>query len=318
MNNLNEDALIRKYFNFDAEASSLICGPGDDAALMHFPPGSCAISTDLFLQDAHFDADADPEDVGYKALAVNLSDLAAMGATPLCFTLAFAMPAVDESWIAKFSKGIKSLAREYNAVLIGGDMSRGELAVTITIIGTFEGESPALLRSGAQVGDQIGVTGTIGDATFARHHSDLPGIEACKLRLHRPQPRVDFGRRLREYAHAAMDVSDGLLLDLQRLLDASKKGGEVELTHVPLSAPVATEQAQSGDWFKILGGGEDYELIFTAPPEHWPAIEQMGQELDVPVTSIGTVTAGAELQVFEQGQPLKLPEQLGHDHFTNP
>lgn len=315
---MNEDALIRKYFGFDADASALMLGPGDDAALLRLPPGVCAISTDLFVQGAHFDPDTDPEDAGFKALAVNLSDLAAMGAMPVCFTLALAVPRIDESWLAGFSHGLQRLARRYSIALAGGDLSCGELAATITVLGTLQGEAPALRRDAAQVGDAIGVTGSLGDARLARLFPGRAGLESCAARLQRPEPRIDFGCRLRGHAHAAMDVSDGLFLDLQRLLQASRVGARVELAHVPLSAPVAAELSQHGNWFEILGGGEDYELIFTAPEDAWAAVEAAAAQLDLPVARIGTVTADAELHVTHDGVAVALPAALGHDHFTNP
>ena len=314
---MDEDALIQRYFSFDADSPDLIRGPGDDAALLRLAPGTCAISTDLFLQGAHFDPGDNPVDLGHKALAVNLSDLAAMGATPVCFTLALAMPRIDEPWIAGFSEGIKGLAREYEILLAGGDLSRGELGACITVVGTLEGDAPALRRDAAVAGDRIGVTGTVGDAALARLHLDKEGLQECRNRLYRPQPRIEFGRRIRGHAHAAMDISDGILKDLGRLLKASGQGGLVELARIPLSGPVASEQARTGDWFTVLGGGEDYELVFTVPKIEWEEIEAIGRELDIQVSNIGTVEAGDELKLVREGVPVPLPSQLGYDHFSS-
>ena len=313
---MDEDTLIQRYFSFDADSPALIQGPGDDAALLALPPEDCAISTDLFLQGAHFDPGDDPVDLGHKALAVNLSDLAAMGATPVCFTLGLAMPRIDEDWIAGFSEGVKGLAREYGVVLAGGDLSRGELGACITVIGTLDGEAPALRRDAAEAGDRVGVTGTVGDAALARLYPDRAGLERCRERLRRPQPRVEFGRRIRGHAHAAMDISDGVLKDLGRLLKASGKGASVELTEIPLSGPVAEERARTGDWFTVLGGGEDYELVFTAPESEWEEIREIGRQLGVPVGGIGTVDAGSGLNLAQGGEPVSLPSQLGYDHFS--
>lgn len=314
---MDEDTLIQRYFSFDADSPGLIQGPGDDAALLTLPPEACAISTDLFLLGAHFDPGDDPADLGHKALAVNLSDLAAMGATPVCFTLGLAMPRIDEGWIASFSEGVKGLAREYGVALAGGDLSRGELGVCITVIGTLEGEAPALRRDAAMIGDRIGVTGIVGDAALARLHPDRTGLESCRERLHRPQPRVEFGCGIRGHAHAAMDISDGVLKDLGRLLKASGKGALVELTEIPLSGPVTEERTKSGDWFSILGGGEDYELVFTAPESEWENIQGIGHRLGVPISSIGVVDDGDGLRVTEKGESVPLPSQLGYDHFGN-
>lgn len=312
---MDEDTLIQRYFSFDADSPGLIQGPGDDAALLTLPPEVCAISTDLFLQGAHFDLGDDPADLGHKALAVNLSDLAAMGATPVCFTLGLAMPRIDEGWIASFSEGVKGLAREYGVALAGGDLSRGELGVCITVIGTLEGEAPALRRDAAMVEDRIGVTGTVGDAALARLYPDRAGLESCRERLYRPQPRVEFGCSIRGHAHAAMDISDGVLKDLGRLLKASGKGASVELTEIPLSGPVTEERTKSGDWFSILGGGEDYELVFTAPESEWENIQGIGHRLGVPISSIGVVDGGDGLRLTEKGESVPLPSQLGYDHF---
>lgn len=312
---MDEDTLIQRYFSFDADSPGLIQGPGDDAALLALPPEACAISTDLFLQGAHFDPGDDPADLGHKALAVNLSDLAAMGATPVCFTLGLVMPRIDEGWIAGFSEGVKGLAREYGVALAGGDLSRGELGVCITVIGTLEGDAPALRRDAAMVGDRIGVTGTVGDAALARLYPDRSGLESCRERLYRPQPRVEFGCAIRGHAHAAIDISDGVLKDLGRLLKVSGKGASVELTGIPLSEPVTEERTRSGDWFSVLGGGEDYELVFTAPESEWENIQGIGHRLGVPISSIGIVDGDDGLRLTEKGESVPLPSQLGYDHF---
>ena len=313
---MDEDTLIRKYFSFDANAKDVSQGPGDDAALLLPTDRYSVVSTDLFLQGAHFDADDDPEGLGHKALAVNLSDLAAMGATPRHFTLALAMPAIDEEWIAGFSRGLQSLANEHEIALVGGDLSQGELGVCITVMGSLEGDSPALCRHEAKVGDMIGVTGTVGDPALARLYPGKAGLEECQQRLHWPQPRVRFGQGIRGHAHAAMDISDGILKDLGRLLKASAVGAEVDLAKIPLSGPVAAERQKTGDWFTLLGGGEDYELVFTAPQAEWATIESVGDGLGVMVTAIGRVDDAAGLRLVDAGNPVPLPEKLGFDHFS--
>ncbi len=314
---MDEDTLIERYFSFDADSPTLILGPGDDAALLTPPPGKCAISTDLFLQGAHFDPGDDPVDLGYKALAVNLSDLAAMGATPVCFTLGLSMPRIDERWVAAFSEGIRELAREHGIALAGGDLSRGELGACITVIGSLEGDAPPLRRDAAKVGDRIGVTGTVGDAALARLHPGRAGLERCGERLRRPRPRLEFGHRARGHAHAAMDISDGILKDLGRLLKRSGKGASVELADIPVSVSVATERRVAGDWFSILGGGEDYELVFTAPESEWEKILKIGDQLGVQVSGIGTVSSSEELSLTLEGEPVSLPPRLGYDHFND-
>ena len=314
---MNEDTLIEKYFQFNIDSPHLTHGIGDDAAILQFPSGPCVISTDLFLQGAHFDPGTAPEDVGYKALAVNLSDLAAMGARPICFSLALAMPCIDEDWISGFSSGMRTLAQKHDIPLIGGDLSRGDLAVCISIIGSLEGDAPALRRDAAQVGDVIAVTGTFGDAALARKYPEKAELDFCRTRLHRPEPRVNIGQSLRGQAHAAIDVSDGLLLDLSRLLRQSALGGVVELSQVPLSPAVESEHRRTGDWFEILGGGEDYELILTAPEMAMAQIQATGEDLGLAVTVIGTVEQEKGLRLRCEGQEMATPDQLGFDHFRD-
>ena len=311
---VHEDALIRKYFSFDAPHPGFVLGPGDDAAILDWD-GPCVVCTDLFLEGAHFDPGTDPRDVGYKALAVNLSDVAAMGAVPQYFTLALAMPAADEPWIAGFSQGLQEIARSREVVLAGGDLSRGSLAVTITVLASLEGPEPPLRRDRAQAGQIIAVSGTVGDAAYARRHPDSAPPEILQA-LHRPEPRLALGQALRGLATAAMDVSDGLLLDLGRMLAASGCGASVHLDRVPLAPAVAAEREESGDWFRTLGGGEDYELIFTAPDSQWDRILRMAQEMDLPVTRIGTVEEGQDMRLLDKGKPVSPPAQLGFDHFA--
>ena len=312
---MHDDDLIRRHFWFDADAPQLRRGPGDDAAVLDWPVGRrCALSSDLFLEGAHFDPGDDPADIGHKALAVNLSDLAAMGARPVCFTLALALPAIDDDWLTGFSAGLRELARTHDCVLAGGDVSRGALGVCITVLGALDGAAPALRRDAGRAGDRIGITGDLGGAAYARRH---PGGDAdCRRRLHRPEPRVAFGRALRGLARAAIDVSDGLLLDLGRLLAASGCGGSVALEEVPLPAAVAAEQAADGDWVRTLGGGEDYELLFTAPAAAWDEIEARAATLKLPVRAIGRTEPEPGLRAAERGRTVELPERPGFDHFA--
>ena len=311
---MHDDELIRRHFWFDADAPQLRRGPGDDAAVLDWPAGRrCALSTDLFLEGAHFDPGDDPADLGHKALAVNLSDLAAMGARPVCFTLALALPELDDAWLAGFSGGLRELARAHDCALAGGDVSRGARGVCITVLGALDGDAPALRRDAAHAGDRIGVTGAVGGAAYARRHPD--GDAECRRRLHRPEPRVAFGRALRGLARAVIDVSDGLLLDLGRLLAASGCGGAVALEEVPLPAAAAAEQAADGDWVRTLGGGEDYELLFTAPAAAWREIEARAAALELPVRAIGRAESAPGLRATEHGRAVELPARPGFDHF---
>lgn len=312
---MHDDELVRRHFWFDADAPQLRRGPGDDAAVLDWPAGRrCALSSDLFLEGAHFDPDDDPADLGHKALAVNLSDLAAMGARPVCFTLALALPEPDDAWLAGFSFGLRALARAHDCALAGGDVSRGARGACITVLGALDGDAPALRRDAARAGDRIGVTGDLGGAAYARRHPD--GDADCRRRLRRPEPRVAFGRALRGLARAAIDVSDGLLLDLGRLLAASGCGGAVALEEVPLPAAAAAEQAADSDWLRTLGGGEDYELLFTAPAAAWDEIERRAAELELPVRAIGRTESAPGLRATERGRAVALPERPGFDHFA--
>ncbi len=313
---MHDDELIRRHFWFDADAPQLRRGPGDDAAVLDWPAGRrCALSSDLFLEGAHFEPDDDPADLGHKALAVNLSDLAAMGARPVCFTLALALPELDDGWLAGFSSGLRALARAHDCALAGGDVSRGARGACITVLGALDGDAPALRRDAARAGDRIGVTGDLGGAAYARRHPD--GDAECRRRLHRPEPRVAFGRALRGLARAAIDVSDGLLLDLGRLLAASGCGGAVALEEVPLPAAAAAEQAAAGDWLRTLGGGEDYELLFTAPAAAWDEIEARAAALELPVRAIGRAESAPGLRAAERGRAVELPARPGFDHFAD-
>jgi thiamine-monophosphate kinase len=328
---MGEFDLIERYFKRPAKRAVL--GIGDDCALLQPPVGThMAISSDMLVEGRHFFADVDPRTLGHKALAVNLSDLAACGAEPLAFTLALALPQMDEAWLAGFSKGLFALADQHGCELIGGDTTRGPLNICITVFGSVPapaGKSQALLRSGAQPGDDIYVSGQLGDARLAldalRGKFDLPPamLPAARLRLEEPSPRVALGMALRSLASAAMDLSDGLVGDLQHLLKASQVGATLR-TAAALDLLAARTHA---DWPSagisdaaaltcVLSGGDDYELLFTAPPSNAAALQVAAQRSATPIHCIGRINAALGLQLQDEKGHVLPMHFTSFDHFS--
>lgn len=319
---MGEFDLIARYFTRPPRRSPL--GVGDDCALLQPRAGmQLAVSTDLLLEGRHFLSTVDPARLGHKALAVNLSDLAACGAEPLAFTLALALPRVDEAWLAAFSAGLLALADAHACDLVGGDTTRGPLVINITVFGEVPAGG-ALLRSGARAGDDLWVSGTLGDARLAleafRGTVSLPQevFDAARLRLEMPQPRVALGLALRGVATSAIDVSDGLLADLGHVLRKSGVGATVE------AQPACTLLAAArGGWAGerdriedlVFAGGDDYELAFTAPAAARDAVQAAAAASGTPVTRIGVIDAQPGLRVVgADGQPLA-GRFAGFDHF---
>jgi thiamine-monophosphate kinase len=269
-----EFEVIARYFTHGfPNRSDVILGVGDDAALCTVPVGKqLAISVDTLVGDVHFPLTTPPEDVGYKALAVNLSDMAAMGATPAWVTLALTCPEINTHWLNGFTRGFLELAKRAHVSLIGGDMTKGALTITVQVMG-FVPVGKALQRNGAQVNDGIYVTGTLGDAGLGLasvlKRMTLPSWvkQVVEFRLHRPTPRLQEGQTLRGIAHSAIDISDGLLADLGHILDASGVGALIELEALPLSQALQQQLALEQAWQFALTAGDDYELCFTVPPE---------------------------------------------------
>ncbi|HZP13530.1 MAG TPA: thiamine-phosphate kinase [Nevskiaceae bacterium] len=311
---MDEFALIRHYFSgLTTVKHGVVLGVGDDAALLRVPSGEeLAVTTDTLVAGRHFTEDAPPEDIGWKSLAVNLSDLAAMGAKPRWFTLALTLRLADPDWLEGFARGLRSLAEDSGIALVGGDTTQGPLSITITAMGTLE-KGSALKRSGAKVGDLVCVTGTLGDAALAlrmRDAEDLP--ESLSRRLHRPQPRNTAGLALRGKAHAVIDLSDGLAGDLQHILDASKVGAEVRVDQLPLSedfralAPVEQRLALQA------GGGDDYELCACIAPGDFDAIQK---SLDVPLTVVGKITKKKGLRFVDAAGKAVKQDFDAYRHF---
>jgi len=299
-NPIGEFDLIERFFKTGNDLSitnpTVSLGIGDDCALIKpLPDEEIAITSDMLVEGRHFFLDAEPEELGRKALAVNLSDLAAMGAKPLGFTLAIAMPTVNALWLEAFSKGLMATAKEFSCPLIGGDTTAGPLTLSITAIGSIP-KKTAIRRSGAQVGDDIWVSGVVGDARLAlaalRHEITLSAndYQAVASRLHQPTPRIALGIALRGIASAALDVSDGLLGDLMHILKQSKVDAEITLAHIPKSATLQKQKIEIQHQF-AGSGGDDYELCFTAPHSHHDAILDISKKLQIPLTKIGCIIA---------------------------
>jgi thiamine-monophosphate kinase len=303
----SEFDLIQRHFSRPVRHTLL--GVGDDAALLRPDAGAeMAVSTDMLLEGRHFAKGAEPRLLGHKALAVNLSDMAAMGATPRWATLALALPEADEAWLGAFAAGFHALAERYEVDLVGGDTTRGPLTICVTIFGEVPA-GLALMRGGARPGDDIWVSGELGGASLALKGR---GGNAVARRLHQPEPRVELGERLRGIAHAAIDVSDGFAQDLGHLLARSGAGA---LVHYALLPKVACDDAGLQQRC-VLAGGDDYELVFTAPQEARRDIEALSAALRLALTRVGSIQSGeAKLQVLDaQGKALAVPR--GYDHFA--
>ena len=323
---MGEFDLIARYFTRPVRHAAL--GVGDDCALLAPRPGmQLAISSDMLVEGRHFFADVAPEALGHKALAVNLSDLAACGAKPLAFTLALALPRVDEAWLAGFSKGLLALADAHGCELVGGDTTQGPLNICITVFGEVPA-GQALLRSGARAGDDIYVSGTLGDARLALEallgHIHLPDelLAQTRQRLERPTPRVALGLALRGIASSAMDVSDGLLGDLGHILRASGVGADIdtdETSKLIAARALFTSATARFDMELLrqctLAGGDDYELAFTAPPALREAVAGAAATAATPVARIGRISAEPGLRLADaQGRPLA-GRYASFDHF---
>jgi thiamine-monophosphate kinase len=315
----SEFDLIARYFS-PPTTHTLLAG-GDDAALITVGAGmELAVSTDMLVGGRHFLADADPHGVGHKCLAVNLSDMAAMGATPLWATLSLALPAADEAWLAAFARGFLDLAAAHGVDLVGGDTTRGPLNICVQIMGEVPA-GKALRRSGARPGDTVWVSGTIGDAALAlaclQGELQLDRSEAQPLvaRLERPTPRIALGQALLGIASSAIDISDGLVADLGHIAERSGVGAVLEWERVPLSAPARAGRDTPLIRQSVLGGGDDYELCFTAPPAHRDALLALAARLDLALTPVGRIEVGQGVEVRDaQGAAIAL-SQRGFDHF---
>jgi thiamine-monophosphate kinase len=302
------------------QRSDVALGIGDDAALLTVPNDQyLVVSTDTLNKGVHFPEDTAPEDIGYKSLAVNLSDLAAMGAMPAWASLAISLPDANIEWLEKFLDGFFELADEHGVQLVGGDTTQGPLSITVTVQG-FVPKDQALRRDAAKLGDEIWVTGSIGDAAGGLAQWRAQGLQSAKLRhrLDRPTPRVNIGIALRGIANAAIDVSDGLLADLSHILLASKLGAEIEVCRVPMSKPLLDHFPDDNERYRLqLSGGDDYELCFTAPAHQSLAIEQALSDCDVVGTVIGHIVSGSEMKCFDENGGIFELGKKGFEHFSH-
>ena len=321
---LSEFDLITRYFvRAHRPSARVVLGTGDDCALLAPSPGMhMAISTDMLVEGRHFLPNADARQLGHKCLAVNLSDLAAMGAQPLGFTLALALPDARHEWLAPFSEGLFALADAHACELIGGDTTKGPLTVCITVFGELP-PAQALRRDAAQAGDDIWISGTLGDArlALAALRNELPldpaTLASAAIRMHAPTPRVALGVALRGIAHAAIDISDGLVGDLSHILTRSGVGATLDADALPPGLMLARQPVALRRTF-MLTGGDDYELCFTAPTARREAVLNAAKSAATPVKRVGTIDAAPGLRIVDaHGAALNLTLS-SFDHFISP
>ena len=309
---MNEFDLIREYFTWPIKDPSVTLGVGDDAALFNLEQGyQLVTTTDTLVEGVHFSASTPAKDIAHKSLAVNLSDIAAMGAKAKYFTLAIALPKINKSWLKEFSDSLRQLSMHYEVSLIGGDTTKGALTITITMIGIVE-SSKAMTRSGARPGDGVYVSGTIGDAGFCfwkLGNGLAPSNQELK-RLNCPTPRVELGLALKNLASSCIDVSDGLEQDLSHILKASSVGAIIEVEKIPISEALHVHIKDTNNWSIPLCGGDDYELCFTVPEDNEEALKMVSESCNVNITKIGVVSELLGLQIEGFDGPRK-----SYQHF---
>lgn len=320
---MGEFDLIKRYFSRKSLQNDVVLSVGDDCAITSIPTGyQLAITTDTLVEGTHFLPSISPADLAYKSVAVNLSDLAAMGATPTWMSLALTLPEIKEAWLAEFSQSLFAILDRYGVSLIGGDTTKGPLSITLTAQG-FLPENQGLFRHQAKVGDWIFVSGFLGDSAAGldlllqnrkiENESDRYFIQR---HLH-PTPRVELGLALRSFSCCALDISDGLLADLEHILERSQVGAEIYLENLPLSRHLCTQYEQTQAEKFALTGGEDYELCFTVSEEKREEMEQVLRSQGIKVTCIGKIlpqTSG--LNLLKNGKKMALPTHIGFDHFS--
>lgn len=308
--------------HFTRPTPGAVLGVGDDCALLQPSPGmQLVVTSDMLLEGRHFSPQDSPAGLGHKALAVNLSDLAAMGATPRWATLSIALPGVDDAWLTAFARGFFRMADQHGIELVGGDTTRGALAISITALGEVP-LGQALRRDGAQVGDEVWVSGVIGSAALALAYRQgwlfMEQIDAAKVlpALYLPTPRIALGIALRGIASSAIDISDGLAADLGHILERSRVGAQLEFATLPLHPVAHAYLHESVARDCILAGGDDYELCFTAPAAQHEAVLAAAAAASTPVTCIGCIVATPGLTITDaDGQPIALT-RTGYDHFA--
>jgi thiamine-monophosphate kinase len=321
--NSSEFDVIEKYFSFPAQRPDVQLAGGDDCAIVSVPENKkLLITTDTLISGVHFPKNTTPEDVAYKAVMVNLSDLAAMGATPAWLTLAISLPSIDDSWLSAFSQQIQALLSAFNISLIGGDTTRGQLSITIQAMGLCDADR-ILRRDQAKPGDKVYVTGYLGDAAIGlqalQQGLNDEALVACVERLNRPVARTGFAQALGQYSSCAIDISDGLAADLGHVIDASDCGASIALSSIPLSKSTQyyfqRYHENVTDWSMVLTQGDDYELCFTAAEEHAEAIGKLAQTYDLKLTAIGEITDTSRLAFYDADHQLVEFSGPGFQHF---
>lgn len=313
---MNEKDIIQKYFTKEFNDQSIIEGIGDDAAIVCVNRGcELVITTDTMVEGKHFSTRAPAYGIGYKLMASNLSDIAAMGASPRWATLNLTLNVLNQSWLEEFSNGLLECAQKHNVTLIGGDTTRGNcLNVSIQLIGEVPNDK-AMLRNGAKADDKVFVTGVVGNAACALsflqkqnfHHDDLSAAQYSALYM--PQSRIDFAIELREIANAAIDISDGLLNELETICAASNVGAVLQLDNVPFNNGINIEQA--------ITGGEDYELLFTLPDKLVNDVNLLSKKHNCTISEIGKITNSKTVEIYQGNQVMPYPKYSGYDHFEN-
>ncbi len=314
--------LIKKYFLSPSYNKDVVLGVGDDCAIVSVSDNRLlAVTTDTLVEGVHFPTDTSPEDIAHKVVAVNLSDLAAMGAEPAWLTLALTLPEEDEGWLSAFSSSFRASVEKYNVQLIGGDTTQGSLSITVQAMGLVESER-AMRRDAARPGDAIFVSGTLGDAA-----AGLKIIQQQQLadnsydwlvrRLNRPEPRVELGAKVSEYCRCAIDISDGLAADLGHILEASRCGATVNIDRVPLSHQLVEYSVGRNevDWDRVLAGGDDYELCLVVAPDYEEYLMRIASEISLPLTRIGEIVEGSSLDFIDNAGTKYLLDRGGYEHF---
>ena len=309
---MNEFDLIQSYFNWEITDPNIELGVGDDAALFTLNPGHQLVtSTDTLVEGIHFFKDASPRDIAYKSLAVNLSDIAAMGATAKCYTLSLTIPELDKEWLKDFSSSLKESSKLFNVHLIGGDTTKGPLNISINMMGSIEINSP-IKRSGANEGDDIYVSGELGSAALCLKKikkGEIP-LESDLNAFNRPIPCLELGSALKNLASSCIDVSDGLEQDLSHILKSSSVGAMIDTQELPLSDSVMHYVKDTNDWSLPLCGGDDYELCFTAGKSKRDKISAISESLGTRVSRIGEINSQKKLEVVGYTGP-----RTSYQHF---
>ena len=319
---LGEFDLIQKYFLPAGYRNDVILGVGDDCAIVSIPDGrQLAVTTDTLVDGIHFPSNTTARDIAHKAVAVNLSDLAAMGAEPAWLCLALSLPQVDEDWLKSFSDEFNTAADKYKVQLIGGDTTQGPLSITVQAMGLVDPEH-VMRRDGARPGDTIYVSGTLGDAAtglgILQHGGAADDNEAWLIdRLNRPEPRLELGLKVAEYCKCAIDISDGLAADLGHILAASHCGATVYRDRIPLSHQLVeySTNRDEVDWERVISGGDDYELCLVVSPADQDKLARVSSEIALPLTRIGVIEEHGSLKIIDDTGAQQLLDPGGYEHF---